>query len=418
MGITDFNLEAYYDNETLDEIEIEEWREQRKMLATALEAGKALPLPDEDQAKVKVIQERSNMFDALRLLNTKIKALEYLPIETVNLEDIPIIDRRWLFHPWIPEGEVTLCTGQGGVGKSFLFLQFAHMLAAGYSDENLSDGEQHYHYFLQPNLKPDCWGDGKSVVYASYEDNVNEIKRRQNTIFSTFEWAEDRAKSIYGNFHPAPMRQLGPLWGPEHGRHIQTRSQALEAAIRLKKTCKVKEAKLLILDPLSAGFYGDENSKAEAYAFINFWSAWAEETGTAVLIGAHLPKGRESRRSGYSGTAAWEGAVRSLFTLDRFDINEDEDGERKKDGNKNCPRRWYYAILGIKGNYALTAGREIPIVRGEHGTIHHTGEQTPVKEQEKAHEFYAKSKEQIPAPTDEEDNDDDDSEPTVNFNIQ
>ena len=161
------------------------------------------------------------------------------------------------------------------------------------------------------------------------------------------------------------MRQHGPILAPDYGKHIQTRSNATQAAKQLKGVCKKHKAKLLIIDPLSAGFYGDENSKAEAYAFINFWAGWAEQTEIAVMINAHLPKGKEARRSGYSGAAAWEGAVRSLFTLDRFDLNEDEDGERKKtkEGSRTVtlPRKRYLAIKGIKGNYAPTAKEEIPL---------------------------------------------------------
>ena len=184
------------------------------------------------------------------------------------------------------------------------------------------------------------------------------------------------------------MRQHGPLWAPDLGRHIQTRSQATDTAHQLQRICKEVQAKLLIIDPLSAGFYGDENSKAEAYAFINWWAAWGEKTKTAVLISAHLPKSTEARRSGFSGTAAWEGAVRSLFTMDRFDLNEDEDGTREKEGGKNKPRKWYLALKGIKGNYAPSAKEEIPLIRGDYGWLEHTGETTLIEAQNASNEAY------------------------------
>ena len=78
--------------------------------------------------------------------------------------------------------------------------------------------------------------------------------------------------------------------------------------------------------------------------------------------------------------------MRSLFTLDRFDMNENEDGEREKEGNKNLPRRWYLAIKGIKGNYAPTDKVEIPVIRGEYGWIEITGETDIKKAKELSHE--------------------------------
>ena len=158
-----------------------------------------------------------------------------------------------------------------------------------------------------------------------------------------------------------------------------------------------------MIDPLSAAFYGDENNKAEVYAFIHSWAKWGADNGIAILISAHLPKGKEARRSGYSGAAAWEGAVRSLFTLDTFDMNEDEDGERKKDGNKNRPRKWYLAIKGIKGNYAPTDKVEIPVIRGEYGWIEHTGETDIGKAKDLSHKSLKGNK---PSSTTQEDTDD------------
>ena len=177
-----------------------------------------------------------------------------------------------------------------------------------------------------------------------------------------------------------------------------------------------------MIDPLSACFYGDENNKAEVYAFINSWAAWGEETETAVLISAHLPKNKESRRSGYSGAAAWEGAVRSLFTLDWFDMNEDEDGAREKEKvdkrQVNKPRKLYLAIKGIKGNYAPTAKEEIPLIKGQYGWLEHTGETTLSDARGKAFQAYSddsKGKVHSSSSKTQEDTQDDDENPYANI---
>ena len=329
-------------------------------------------------------------FGAIRGYNEFIEQAERR-IKTANLHKVKVTDRRWMAYPFLPESEVTLLTGQGGAGKSFLLLQIGGLFAAGYTDAELTQaelvGSNPYNYFIQHGIAPDHWSEPQAVVYASYEDDMSEIRRRMNTLYNRFDWFTEKQSVIFDNFHPVSMRAAGCVWGPEIGKHFQTRSQPTSAADQLKSFCKDKKAKLLMIDPLSAAFYGDENNKAEVYAFVHSWAEWGEANGTAVLISGHLPKSRESRRSGYSGTAAWEGAVRSLFTLDRFDMNENEDGEREKgSNNKNLPRKWYLAIKGIKGNYAPTDKVEIPVIRGEYGWIEITGETDIKKAKELSHE--------------------------------
>lgn len=390
---TEVSIDSILNPETLESIELDVSKAMLQELAKHLHRDLAISLPEDAEGKEKVVRDRQVLIDSIKALHQRVNRP---PIEVETLIDRPLIDRNWLLYPLLPDAEVTLCTGQGGFGKSYLSLQIACLLTAGFNDGALTKSEIRamtpYHYFLQPQIKDLDYTEPSPVVYAGYEDNLDEIKRRINCIFRSFAFAESKRDEILANFHPVPMRHHGPIWAPDYGKHIQTRSQATDAAHQLQKICKDRQAKLIIIDPLSAGFYGDENSKAEAYAFINWWAAWGEDTKTAVLVNAHLPKGKDARRSGYSGTAAWEGAVRSLFTLDKFDLNEDEEGERKKvkDGNRavNMPRKWYIALKGIKGNYAPTAKEEIPVIRGEYGWLEHTGETTLEAQREAANNAY------------------------------
>ena len=145
-------------------------------------------------------------------------------------------------YPLLPESEVTLLTGQGGVGKSFLMLQIACLLAAGYTDAGLKQeeltGEAQYHYFIQPQITPD-WGEPQPVIYASYEDDMSEIRRRINYLYNRFDWVAQQQSRIFENFHPISMRELGPVWAPDIGKHWQTRSQPTRVADLLKKECEL-----------------------------------------------------------------------------------------------------------------------------------------------------------------------------------
>jgi len=400
------------DNTAIDELRRQIARDDREALIETLKADLSTPLPEGIEEKSKAVADRDTITRQIQELNNLIETPK---IEIAKLQEIEVADRRWMTYPLLPESEVTLLTGQGGAGKSFLMLQMGSLLAAGYTDADLKQSEfisgTQYLHFVQPELTP-SWDEAQPVIYASYEDDMSEIRRRMNYLYNHFKWVKEKQGIIFENFHPISMRQLGPVWAPDMGKHWQTRSQPTRVADLLKKECEHKKAKLLMIDPLSACFYGDENNKAEVYAFINSWAAWGEETETAVLISGHLPKSKESRRTGYSGAAAWEGAVRSLFTLDWFDMNEDEDGERKKEkvGNRlvNKPRKWYLAIKGIKGNYAPTAKEEIPLIKGQYGWLEHTGETSLLQAREKAYqELAGNGEERSPSSTPQEDTHDD-----------
>ena len=406
------NLESidWTDNTAIDELRRQVARDDKQALIETLKRDLAKPLPEELEEKTKAVAGRDAMTRQIQAINDVLKTPQ---IKITNLREFDeVTDRRWMAYPLLPESEVTLLTGQGGVGKSFLLLQLGGLLAAGYTDGSFSrselKGRTHYDYFIQPKLVPH-WDEPQPVIYASYEDDMSEIRRRMNDLYNRFDWFREKQSVIFDNFHPISMRQLGPVWAPEIGKHWQTRSQPTRVADLLKKECKDKKAKLLMIDPVSACFYGDENNKAEVYAFINSWAAWGEKTETAVLISAHLPKGKEARRSGYSGAAAWEGAVRSLFTLEWFNMNENEDGEREKEKvngrSVNKPSQIYLAIKGIKGNYAPTDKVEIPVIRGEYGWIEHTGETDIRNAKDLSHENLKGNK---PSSTPQEDNDDDD----------
>ena len=137
--------------------------------------------------------------DSQRKISTPIIGVE-------TLENLPLIDRNWLLYPLLPSAEVTLCTGQGGFGKSYLLLQIASLLTAGFNDGTLTKADIRsmtpYHYFLQPGIADPNWTAPSPVVYASYEDNLDEINRRMHYIFGRFAFAESKRSEILSNFHP------------------------------------------------------------------------------------------------------------------------------------------------------------------------------------------------------------------------
>ena len=60
----------------------------------------------------------------------------------VQWDDIPDTKREWLIDAWLPANTVTMFTGEGGAGKSWLTLQAICQVCCGYRDA-----------FLNPHFK-------------------------------------------------------------------------------------------------------------------------------------------------------------------------------------------------------------------------------------------------------------------------
>lgn len=215
------NLDSidWTDNTAIDELRRQIARDDQQALIETLKNDLAIPLPEELEEKTKAVAGREAMTRQIQAINDVLKTPQ---IEITSLREVEVTDRRWMTYPLLPESEVTLLTGQGGVGKSFLFLQLGSLLAAGYTDASFPrselTGRTHYHYFIQPGITP-SWDDPQPVIYASYEDDMSEIRRRMNNLHNTFEWFSEKQSAIFENFHPISMRGAGCVWGPEIGKH-------------------------------------------------------------------------------------------------------------------------------------------------------------------------------------------------------
>ena len=89
--------------------------------------------------------------------------------------------------------------------------------------------------------------DGDCVVYASWEDEPEEIYRRLADISGNpAPWA---TPARLDRLHLIDMAGLGPIWAPESGRHISTLAEITAAGQKVRRHCEEYGAHLLILDP-------------------------------------------------------------------------------------------------------------------------------------------------------------------------
>ena len=285
--------------------------------------------------------------------------------------DIPNTPRKWLIPNWLPENTVTMLTGHGGTGKSWLTLQMLCQIACGYQDA-----------FLNPKFKTPSEINPKHIIFATYEDEPEEIKRRLGTLQDNMKWIQDRIGTIMNHIHIVDLRGVGPLWGPGTGEHIANTGQMLSAGYEVQEHCEEKDARLLVIDPLSGAFGNSENDRAIVYDFVSAFRKWGDTQGCAVLMIGHLPKGKQE--VSFSGSTAWEASARSMMMLGKKDNNGKDE---------------HYALSHTKSNYAQRE-KDIYLRRNRYGWWQ------KVDSLEEAIESYQEYTKQNENPQEDTDNDD------------
>jgi len=214
----------------------------------------------------------------------------------------PVPEREWLWEGRIPLGQVTYLTGPGSSGKSLLAQQLATCVGGGPA------------LFLGERVRP------MRAIYISCEDDETEMVRRQRAICDVtgvpFDWlmnTEDFAlvslAGVIGN----------ELLERDSGGRLATTERFKMIADNCK-TFPGCDPLCLVLDNTSHFFGGDENSRADVTQFLNALNAICVEHGTTILLIGHPNKAGDS----YSGSTAWQNAVRSHLVFRRPD--EDDEG--------------------------------------------------------------------------------------------
>jgi RecA-family ATPase len=274
---------------------------------------------------------------AQRLLGATGKALNRpLDGEDANLgwgdDCLPIFDMTKLDGPepdpvtfaldkFIPETEVTLFTGEGGVGKSLCAQQLATCMAAKLPFLGLST-----------SIRGD---DG--VLYVTAEEGADELERRQRAI--------NRMLGLQ-RLDIDDLLHLSSLRGKE-GNELCTfdaegKIQPTPAFRKLSHTICRGGIGTVILDNVAHLFGGNENDRRQVTAFVNLLYKLVRIYHCTIVLIGHPNKSGDS----YSGSTAWLNAVRSQIFLERI---EDENGH-EPDPNRRV-------IVNPKANYAPSQQR-------------------------------------------------------------
>ena len=244
--------------------------------------------------------------------------------------------RRWLLTDWIPAGRCTILAGPGGLGKSRLMLQLAVGVASGGGEGGLwLFGTNPDEMELGAAVR-----DGAPVVYASWEDEPAEQRRRLAAIYgNTAPWCTpDRLRDL----HMVDMVAEGATWG-RTGDTFGASSGLLPAGAKLRGLAERVGARLIVLDAVAAAYADNENDRSRVRAFISSWDGWARDHDCAVVIVAHPPKSGDA----FSGSTDWENAARAGLTLTKEKVGLPPRGKGVQDD-----RRVGWKLARLKANYA------------------------------------------------------------------
>lgn len=215
-------------------------------------------------------------------------------IRADSLVGLPEEEDGFLFKDFIPKKEVSLIIGDGGTGKSQFMTQVAFAVSAGQPIMGLENKAK------------------MPVIMVSCEDSVNIFQKRKYYIEREGGFAyENAAKNIYY----VPRKGKSTVLGSVTGYKVATTAFYRDLDNYLGS---IEGEKLLILDTLADIFAGNENERSTVNQFVKYvLNSLVEKHKATIVLIAHPPKSG----SDYSGSTAWNNAVRARYTFKRPEEN-------------------------------------------------------------------------------------------------
>lgn len=216
------------------------------------------------------------------------------PINWETLEGREPPAREWIIPHWLPSAHMTLLAGKGGIGKTLLAQHIGAALALG-------------HEYIEPLEQ-------RRVLMWAGEDDQAELWRRQVEISS---WMGQPLSALTERFYlhsyaGADITLMAPIYGE---------LMATPMLSELREQVRDYRAEVVILDNIARLYGASENDRHAVTTFCAVVQGACAPA--AVLLLGHPAKAAGSE---YSGSTAWEGAVRArLYLGDRPPDQGDED---------------------------------------------------------------------------------------------
>jgi RecA-family ATPase len=233
-----------------------------------------------------------------RQKSTSEPALPFIDIAAWHGSRAP--EREWAVRDRVPLKNVTLLSGEGGVGKSILALHVAAATTLGRD-------------WLGSMPMP-----GPALVLCC-EDDEHELRRRLDQIVEHYGAShEELSKNLHALSlagHDAVMAAPN-----KHGLIMRTPLFA-----RLRQAARDIRPRLIVIDNSADVFAGNENDRAQVRQFITLLRGIAIDANAGLLLTSHPSLTGISTGSGLSGSTAWNASVRSRLYFRRAKTEKDEE---------------------------------------------------------------------------------------------
>ncbi len=262
-------------------------------------------------------------------------AKQVQPLSTIDLSHIPAGDvpaRKWIVPDLIPDRNVTDLSGDGGLGKSLLALQLGVAMTAGRD-------------WLGTMPEPGAF------LYASCEDEPDEILRRRNSVLSSMSLTP---ADIRG-FHLADLTDAEETELAAPGKQTALELTALYR--RLEATVSALRPKCLVLDTRADMFGGNELSRGQVRFFVRSLRRLCIAHDMAVVMLSHPSVSGMASGSGQSGSTGWGNSVRSRLYLT---APRNDDGEIDHDIRVLSNKKANYAARGSEIALRWARGMFVP----------------------------------------------------------
>lgn len=252
------------------------------------------------------------------------------PIQAAELPPMKLLG-------WLYSGVVHLVAGDGGAGKSAIFLSIACHLATGRSVLNVAKRNP------------------LRVVIWSAEDPQRVCETRTAAIVSR--WEKDEQKLVAANLSIFPAETLEArvaLVDVDDRRRPVATSAWLEFSAKMH----VLKPDVIVIDNASDVFCADENSRRDVRFFMaRLLGRLARELDAAIILLAHVNKASAVGKNGggYSGSTAWSNSARVRMLLEKA---EGDDRQCAPEGTTRLLRmeKCNYGPAGFAYGFAIEDG--------------------------------------------------------------
>jgi RecA-family ATPase len=235
--------------------------------------------------------------------------------------------RQWIVRERIPNLNVTLLTGQGGVGKTLLVQQLsvATVLGRDWIGELPEPGP---------------------VLLLTAEDDEDELHFRYDRIAAHYDASFDQLAAA--GLHLMSLAGKDAALAVADNRGIVKPTELFHTLVR---TAEVLRPRWIGLDTAADCFIINERDRSQVRQCLSLLRGLALRIMGAVILLAHPSLTGISSGTGLSGSTAWNNSVRSRLYLKSDKPKKDDQAEGDDEVDTSSPR----ILEFMKSNYSALA---------------------------------------------------------------